>query len=268
MIRKSNNDSHIAPSTLRDINLNVEKSIISYELRLRLHQNNTATGIIIIRRSRANEPSQPRYSNRLVFMCASGGACCRWANQYRIRRRRQRLRANVCSGKNFWEQMFQRPNSALLSRPYGPTSPRSTCRSAWAFPNATRSRSCAANGASRHARCMCSMPKFLIEYRANAQTICGTIAGTDPSSCAVEGMKRCASRLAAGRTAVARGASVAPARTNTLARPVVAAPRPASSCVRGSSPGSWRGNARCCWRAEAQRRAGISRDEEDSEEAA
>lgn len=49
------------------------------------HQNNTATGIIITRRSRANEPSQLKNCIRSVaFMCASGGVGCRWANQYRV----------------------------------------------------------------------------------------------------------------------------------------------------------------------------------------
>lgn len=196
----------------------VEKSNTTYLSRLTFaHQNNAVNGIIIISKSRANEPSQPRNCRKFVaFMCASGGACCSRANQNPFLWRRQRLPANVCSGKSYSEQMFQRPNSVSLSKLYGPTSPRSILRSAWACPNATRSRSCAANGGLRQRRCTCSTVKCLIKYRANAQTICGPIAGTDPISWAAEGMKRCASRLAAGRTAVARGpASVAAARTNT-----------------------------------------------------
>lgn len=55
----------------------------SHVRHLLIHQNNTATGIITIRRSRANEPSQLRNCNVSVIV-ASGGSICSRANQYRV----------------------------------------------------------------------------------------------------------------------------------------------------------------------------------------
>lgn len=135
-----------------------------------------ALGTSVVTRMRRGHGSvDPGFlSGSYAFIVASGGVGCCRANQIPIWRRRQRLRANVCSEKECSEQMFQRPNLALLSRLCGPTSPHLICRSAWASPNATRSRSCAVNGVSRHARSMYSTAKCLIESCLSPAPLQGT----------------------------------------------------------------------------------------------
>jgi hypothetical protein len=64
---------------------------------------------------------------------------------------------------------------------------------------------------------VCGREPPALPFLANAQLICGPMK--EPTRRAVESMKRCASRLAAGRTAVAVGTSVVADRTHSFRGP-------------------------------------------------
>lgn len=213
------------------------------------HQNNAATGIIITNRSRAIEPSQPRNSIRSVaFIVASGGICCSQANQYRVSEKEQcKSGARACRPVHWnaqctpgqraaYGQLRQRNNG--LRQPACSRASRNTgslvhglflpmefshsfecstnhgilggfdgdCSGIKCGVNHPHGRASNAGGSVGPA----SLPDT--RYQAKAQSICGS--GKEPTRSTTEGMKRCASRLAAGRTAVARGVvSVTAART-------------------------------------------------------
>lgn len=117
-----------------------------------IHQHNTATGIIIINRSRANEPSQPRNSNSsYVFMFASGGACCSRANQYRV----PFAEPQESTELSFQTQKSRKKTScsAISAESYGQSRSRSIAN--WqglqALPTGLRANGCAAASIRRQA---------------------------------------------------------------------------------------------------------------------